>query len=76
MCVCVCVCVCALVEEDTQSWGGGTWHKFIPNPITMSTGMALEGGGARAPGAPLLPPPMVCVSTIKILEFVSSTVVQ
>ena len=38
---------------------GGTWHKFIPNPITISIGMALEGG-ARAPGAPLVPPPMRC----------------
>ena len=45
-----------LVEEDTQSWGG-TWHKFTPNPTIISIGMALEGG-ARAPGAPLLPPPM------------------
>ena len=45
-----------MVEEDTQSWGG-TWHKFTPNPTIICIGMALEGG-ARAPGAPLLPPPM------------------
>ena len=41
----------SLVEEDTQSWGR-TWHKFIPNPITISIGMALEGGGH----VPLVPP--------------------
>ena len=49
----------SLAEEDNLYGGGGMGVQFWLNPIVnyILLSMALEGG-ARASGAPLLPPPM------------------